>query len=158
MASSSSDNPGTVFASAIDSEVGKFRELQESINQLRSDLQIVLGQATENEMVLQELQLIVGDNDDGEAKAATPSKVYKMIGPALIQQNADEAVQTVQKRLEFIRAEQGKLAEQISAKEAKAGELSTKIQQMQATLQQTTAQAVQAIAAEHQQKKQQQSA
>jgi len=156
MASSSSDNPGTVFASAIDSEVGNFRELQESINQLRSDLQIVLGQATENEMVLQELQLIVGDNNnDGEAKAATPiSKVYKMIGPALIQQNADEAVQTVQKRLEFIRAEQGKLAEQIHAKEAKASELATKIQQMQATLQQTTAQAVQAIAAEHQQKRQ----
>lgn len=133
-----------MMASAVDAEVAKFRELQESIQQLRSDQQILLGQSTENEMVLQELQLV--DNN---------AKVYKMLGPALIPQNVEEAVQTVQKRLEFIVGEQQKLSAAVQSKEEEANELAKKIQSMQQALQQTTAQAVNAIRAQHEQKLQQ---
>jgi len=134
-------NPGNVLASAVDAEVAKYREMQESIQRLRGDLQTVLGQATENEMVLNELELM----EEGET-------VYKMIGPALIKQDLEDAVSTVKKRLEFIHAEEKKIDGQIKTKEAQAAELAQKVEQMNATLQQTTAQAVQAIAAEHQKK------
>jgi prefoldin beta subunit len=140
MAADSSNNPGTVMASAVDAELATFRELQESINQLRADLQTVLGQSTENEMVLQELALVQED-----------ANVYKMIGPALIQQNLEDATQTVKKRLEFIIAEQQKLTNKINDKEKQANELAQKIQEMQALLQQTTVQAVQAVTAQHRQ-------
>ena len=142
MASSStakSDNPGTMLASAVDAEMAKYRETQESIQQLRASLQQVLSQATENEMVLSELELL-NDKDT----------VYKIIGPVLIKQDLDEAVQTVKKRLEFIQSERTKITEQISGKDKIASELAQRINQMNATLQQTTSQAVQAIAAEHQ--------
>jgi prefoldin beta subunit len=135
-----SNNPGTVLASAVDAELAKYREVQDSINQLRADLQIVLGQSTENEMVLQELALVSDD-----------AAVYKIIGPALIKQNLEDATQTVKKRLEFIVSEQQKMTKKINEKEKQADELAQKIQQMQALLQQTTAQAVQAIAAQHRQ-------
>lgn len=140
MAVAPSNNPGTVMASAVDAELATFREVQETINQLRADLQIVLGQSTENEMVLQELAFVKQD-----------AAVYKMIGPALIKQNLEDATQTVKKRLEFIIAEQQKLTHKINEKEKQANELAQKIQQMQAMLQQTTVQAVQAIAAQHKQ-------
>ena len=142
MASSSvtsSENPGTVLASAVDTEMAKYRETQESIQQLRASLQQVLSQATENEMVLHELELLNSDEDT----------VFKMIGPVLIKQDVDEAVQTVKKRLEFIQSEQTKIAEQIAVKDKKAIELAQRINQMNSTLQQTTAKAVEAIAAEH---------
>lgn len=137
---SSDNNPGTVLASAVDAEVAKYRELEESINQLRSDFQKLLGQAAENEMVLRELELIDGDS----------TNVYKMIGPALIKQNLEDAIQSVKRRLELIQSQQTKISEQINTKEKKANEMEENIQKMNQTLQQTTAQAVQAIAAEHQ--------
>jgi chaperonin cofactor prefoldin len=74
-----------------------------------------------------------------------------MIGPALIPQNALDAVQSVQKQIEFITAEQRKLTSKIADAENEGDDLAGRIQQMQAALQQTTAQAVQAIAAQHQQ-------
>ena len=127
------------MASAVDTEMAKYRETQESIQQLRASLQQVLSQATENEMVLHELELLNSDEDT----------VFKMIGPVLIKQDVDEAVQTVKKRLEFIQSEQTKIAEQIAVKDKKAIELAQRINQMNSTLQQTTAKAVEAIAAEH---------
>jgi len=141
-APNSDNNPGTMMASAVDAEVAKYRETQESIQQLRSSLQHVLSQLAENEMVLSELELLEGDDEE--------STVYKMVGPVLIKQDLDEAVQTVKKRLEFINGEKSKIIEQIAAADKKANDLAQKVNQMNATLQQTTAQAVQAIAAEHQ--------
>jgi prefoldin beta subunit len=144
-------NPGTVMASELDAEIARFRQLQQDVAQLHSDLQILTGQATKNEMVLQELNLVQAGTGAGGAK----NHVYKMIGPALIPQNALDAVQTVQKRIEFITAEQRKLTSKIADTEKEGDDLAGRIQQMQAALQQTTAQAVQAIAAQHQQQQQQ---
>lgn len=135
---SSPDNPGNVIASAVDAEVAKFRELQEELEKLHTDVQLLGGQEAENEMVLQELDLISDD-----------SSVYKMVGPVLIKQDTEDSRQTVRKRLEFIRGEKEKLQSKVTAKEKRGQELSAKVQQMQAQLQQTTAQAVRAIQDQH---------
>jgi prefoldin beta subunit len=115
-----------------------FRELQEELEKLHTDVQLLGGQEAENEMVLQELDLISDD-----------SSVYKMVGPVLIKQETEDSRQTVRKRLEFIRGEKEKLQSKVTAKEKRGQELSAKVQQMQAQLQQTTAQAVRAIQDQH---------
>lgn len=135
---SSPDNPGNVLASAVDAEVAKFKALQQEVNKFRSDLQFVLGQRTENEMVQQELDLIGNEG-----------VVYKRIGPVLLQQEPDDARQTVQKRLEFIQAEIDKIESKIATKEKEGTEIAVKVQQMQAQLQQVTAEAVRAISEQH---------
>jgi prefoldin beta subunit len=89
---SQSGNPGYMMASQVDAEVARYRTLQESIQQQRSDLQILTSQWTENELVLSELKLV----KDVE------STVYKMVGPTLLKQDLEEAKETVQKRIEFI--------------------------------------------------------
>lgn len=79
--------------------------------------------------------------------------VYKMIGPILIKQDLDEAQQTVQKRLEFIRGEKEKLESKIKSKEQQGSDLKLKINQMQAQLQTVTMEAMNAIKQQHQQQK-----
>jgi prefoldin beta subunit len=93
---SQSSNPGYMMASQVDAEVARYRTLQESIQQQRSDLQILTSQWTENELVLSELKL-VKDHDESSS-----STVYKMVGPTLLKQDLEEAKETVQKRIEFI--------------------------------------------------------
>ena len=139
--SANSNNPGNILASAVDAEVQKFRRLQEELQELQGDLQTVAAQETENDIVKQELALL-----------SDPAVVYKMIGPVLIKQDLDDAQQTVNKRLEFIRDEKKKMMRKIDEKQERSQELAVKIQGMQRQLQETTAQALQAIAAEHAQK------
>jgi prefoldin beta subunit len=133
-----SNNPGTVMASAVDSQMAQFRELQGELATLRGDLGTVLGQETENELVLLELDELTGE-----------SKVYKLLGPVLLPQDLSEAQQTVKKRLEFIRSEKERLERKVADTEVRGNALASKIQQLQAGLQQTTADAVRAIAQEH---------
>jgi prefoldin beta subunit len=133
-----SNNPGTVMASAVDSQMSQFRELQGELATLRGDLGTVLGQETENELVLLELDELTDE-----------SKVYKLLGPVLLPQDLSEAQQTVKKRLEFIRSEKERLERKVADTEVRGNALASKIQQLQAGLQQTTADAVRAIAQEH---------
>lgn len=133
-------NPGNVLASAVDAEIAKFRALQNELQQVRQDLSLVMGQETENEMVLMELEVIQDDDD---------SKVFKQLGPILLRQDLAEAKQTVQKRLEFIRSEKKRLEQKVTDTEERGNALAQKIQRMQAGLQQTTADAVRAIAQQH---------
>ena len=144
----SSDNPGTVMASAVDAEIAIFRTMQESMQQYQSNLQLVQGQRTENEMVLEEFQLLL----DAKKKktGAQAANVYKMIGPVLMSQNLDDAYQTVEKRIQFITTEQTKIQNQMDEQEKLLQEQAKKVQQMQSMLQQSTVQAVQAIAQQHQ--------
>ncbi|CAB9504489.1 Prefoldin subunit 6 [Seminavis robusta] len=143
MATSASDpnNPGNTLASAVDAEIAKFRELQEQLHGLRGDLQVVMGQQTENEMVQTELNLLKDD------------VVYKRVGPALVRQELDDAKETVSKRLEFISKEQDKLKAKMSAMEKQLDEKGRKIAGMQTDMQRMTAQAVQAIQQQHTQQK-----
>lgn len=132
------DNPGTVLASAVDAEMAKLRQLQGDLQKLQQDLQTVLGQQAENDMVLEELRLL--DPDD---------TVYKQVGPVMLQHNVEEAKDTVQKRLEFIAGEKKKIEGKMQSKQNEGEQLAGKIQKMQKGLQETTAEAVRAIAAHH---------
>lgn len=133
------------MASAVDAEIAKFRELQSELQQIRQDLSTVMGQETENEMVLMEFNVLENETNSTNEGA----KVYKLLGPVLLAQDLTEAKQTVEKRLEFIRHEKTRLEGKIEATEDRGNKLAAKVQQMQAGLQQTTAQAVQAIAQQH---------
>ena len=148
---SSADNPGTMLASAVDAEIAKFRALQQELQNLRQDLGTVMGQETENEMVLLELeQLSTGDDDNDNANGGgSTAKIYKLLGPVLVPQDLTESVQTVHKRLEFIRAEKQRLERRVTDTETAGNSLAARIQSMQAGLQRTTADAVRAIAQEH---------
>jgi len=126
------------MAAEIDRETANFREIQEQLQKVRGDLQIVLGQLTENEMVQQELDLI-----------DSSSSVYKMVGPVLIKNSLDDAKDTVSKRLEFITSERKRLETKGRELETKGNEIAVKVQQMQQLLQQATAAAVQEIAKQH---------
>ena len=140
-------NPGTVLASAVDAEIVAFRGMQDSMRQYHSNLQLVQSQRTENEMVFQELELL--KNRSKEEKCSKDVVVYKMIGPVLMAQSINDALHTVEKRLNFIKEEQDQIARKIEKQEQLLKEQSKKVQQMQSMLQQTTAQAVQAIAQQH---------
>ena len=146
----SSNNPGTVLASAVDSEVATFRNMQESMQQYQSNLQLVQGQRTENEMVLEEFQLLLKATKNNSTSSKNVANVYKMIGPVLMSQNINDAYQTVEKRIQFITSEQNKIQQQMEEQEKLLQEQAKKVQQIQSMLQQSTVQAVQAIAQQHQ--------
>jgi prefoldin beta subunit len=131
-------NPGGAMATAIDKEVAVFREIQEQLRRVQNDLQLVHGQQTENEMVMQELNLLDANTN-----------VYKMVGPVLIKNSFEDAQETVKKRLEFISAERKRLEDKTQDLEKKGGDISDKVQQMQALLQQATVAAVQEVAKQH---------
>lgn len=126
------------MAAEIDEEVAKFRQVQEDLQKVRNDLQLVMGQLAENEMVQQELQLLDGS-----------SNIFKMVGPVLIKNSHEEATDTVSKRIEFITSEKDRLEAKAKDLETVALEISQKVQQMQMSLQQATAAAVQQIAQQH---------
>jgi prefoldin beta subunit len=128
------NNPGGAMAAEIDKEVNKLKEVQGQLGKVRNDMQTVLGQLTENEMVQQELDLLDGS-----------SNIYKMVGPVLMKNSLEDAKDTVGKRVEFITAERQRLEEKAKGHEKHIGEIAQKVQQMQATLQQATAAAVQEI-------------
>ena len=121
-------------AAEIDAQVADYREIQGQIQRLRGDLQLVLSQETENTLVEQELNLI--DNS---------TNIYKMVGPVLIKHSLDDAKDTVSKRLEFIKGEKKRLEDKISELETRGQEKAKRIQQMQSSLQQATAAAVNQI-------------
>jgi prefoldin beta subunit len=130
-----SNNPGGAMAAEIDAEIQHFKDFQGQLQSVRNDLQIVLGQLTENEMVQQELEVLDGSTN-----------VYKMVGPVLIKNSLEDAKDTVSKRIEFITAERIRLEEKAKDLETKGGQIAAKVQQMQAALQQATVSAVQEVA------------
>jgi prefoldin beta subunit len=141
-------NPGTVLASAVDAEMIKFRDMQDTMQQYQSNLQLVQSQRTENEMVEQELEILKDARKERDAVSKNVV-VYKMIGPVLMSQSIDDALQTVRKRLDYIRNEHEQITVKIDKQEKLLKEQSKTVQQMQSMLQQTTVQAVQAIAQQH---------
>jgi prefoldin beta subunit len=81
-------------------------------------------------------------------------KVFKLIGPALVPQDKEEAVANVKTRLEFITAEltrHTRMAGEVGTKKqgivAKCQELQAKMQKAQAALQKAQMEATKAMAA-----------
>jgi len=89
------------------------------------------------------LQLIDQRGNDGNEAV-----IYKQVGPVLIKNDLDEALETVRKRLEFISGEMKKTEQLIEKKEKQSQELATKIQEMQGAMQRAAAEAAKAMAAQ----------
>mmetsp|Transcript_32930 Transcript_32930/g.75833 ORF Transcript_32930/g.75833 Transcript_32930/m.75833 type:complete len:152 (+) Transcript_32930:74-529(+) len=130
-------NPGAHMAAAVDAEIARFRELQGEIGKLRGDQQTLLAQRNENEMVQQELNLLPPD-----------ARVFKMVGPVLFRKELEDAKQTVDKRLEFIRGETTKVEKSLEKKETLANEKAKKVQELQGLMQKAAVEAARAMAAE----------
>ena len=78
-------------------EVDKMKSIQREIQKNGAHRQQLEAQIRENKAVLTEIEPLAKENGDG--------KVFKLIGPALVPQDASEAKQTVDKRLQYIEAE-----------------------------------------------------
>lgn len=129
------------MSAAVDTQIAKFRTLQEELTKLRGDQQTLMSQHTENEMVQHELNILDSNND----------VVYKKVGPVLMKHDLTEAKQTVQKRLEFISAEMAKVEKKIQEKEQSAQDTAMKVQEMQKAMQSAAADAVRQIQQQQQQ-------
>ncbi|KAJ8038911.1 Prefoldin subunit 6 [Holothuria leucospilota] len=75
-------------------EVEKYQVAEKEFQKAVSARKQLDGQLNENNMVKEELLLLEAD-----------SKVYKMMGPVLVQQDLEEAKQNVNKRIEYISGE-----------------------------------------------------
>ena len=78
----------------LQQEVENFQALQKQYQKTLSIRQQLGGQVFENETVKGELDLVKKDQE-----------VYKLIGPVLIKQDIEEALQNVNKRLDYIKGE-----------------------------------------------------
>ncbi|XP_069027741.1 prefoldin subunit 6 [Embiotoca jacksoni] len=78
----------------LKAELEKYTQMQKDVSKSMSARQKLETQMTENNIVKEELDLLDSSNT-----------VYKLIGPVLVKQDADEAKATVAKRLEYINGE-----------------------------------------------------
>ncbi len=106
-------------------------EIQELVNQQQQYNQ----QANENGMVQEELKLCNSN-----------SNVFKLVGPALLKQDVENAKTNVAKRLEFIKNESEKVSKILTRKQTEAADLRTAIGEMQAGMQKAAAEAATAAA------------
>ncbi|KAL4094788.1 hypothetical protein PRIC1_010444 [Phytophthora ramorum] len=120
----------------VEAEMTRYRALQDEVQVLASQRQTYAQQANENGMVKTELELL-----DDEAK------VYKLVGPVLLKQDADEAKTNVNKRLEFINNELSKVNTKIENKEKEAIGIRSNISSMQMDMQKRAAEAAKSAVA-----------
>ncbi|GMH50162.1 hypothetical protein TL16_g00706 [Triparma laevis f. inornata] len=104
---------------------------------MRGNQQTLMQQLNENDMVKTELDRL-GEND----------VVYKMVGPVLIKHELSEAKTTVEKRLEFITSDLGKVEATAGQKEQEAQEIAAGIQKKQQEMQRTAKEEAERIAKE----------
>mmetsp|Transcript_19050 Transcript_19050/g.39675 ORF Transcript_19050/g.39675 Transcript_19050/m.39675 type:complete len:144 (+) Transcript_19050:114-545(+) len=112
------------LAAIVDKEMSVFKQKQEKLTKLRQKQQTLMEQHSENEMVKAELLLL------------TPSNVvYKKVGPILMKHERSEAVETVEKRLEFIKGDQQKVEAQAKALEDEMQSIVTSVREKQMDMQ-----------------------
>mmetsp|Transcript_3385 Transcript_3385/g.6977 ORF Transcript_3385/g.6977 Transcript_3385/m.6977 type:complete len:121 (+) Transcript_3385:2453-2815(+) len=75
----------------LEREMDDIRKIQKEVGKIESMRQDFLLKKNENELVKEEIDLMSED-----------SKIYKLIGPALVPQTLTDAQTNVNKRLEFI--------------------------------------------------------
>ena len=85
-----------------DEEYQKMQMIQKDIQILALSKQQTLAQFNENTLVKDELDVLTEEDT-----------VYKLVGPALLKVDVEEAKGNVQKRLEFIETEMKKIDTQI---------------------------------------------
>eukprot|EP00992_Anisonema_acinus_P003582 TRINITY_DN13394_c0_g1_i1.p1 TRINITY_DN13394_c0_g1~~TRINITY_DN13394_c0_g1_i1.p1 ORF type:complete len:152 (+),score=58.27 TRINITY_DN13394_c0_g1_i1:43-456(+) len=108
------------FQRKLNIEVGEMKELQKQASQLINSRTQMAGQQSENEMVKQELELM----KEGD-------QVYKLIGPALVAQDKEDATAIVDKRLQYINSELARIEKQIKETDDKQEQRRQKIMEIQ---------------------------
>ncbi|KAJ1663046.1 Prefoldin subunit 6 [Coemansia sp. RSA 1813] len=86
----------------LELETMAFQKLQREHTTLVESRQKLESQLQENELVDKEFKILKDD-----------ARVYKMIGPVLVLQDKPEATANVEKRIEFIRSEMGRVEKRI---------------------------------------------
>ncbi|VUZ43067.1 unnamed protein product [Hymenolepis diminuta] len=79
---------------SLTKEVEKMQEVESNIQKRLQAYQQLAGQLSENENVDKDLEVLTDDN-----------KIYKLIGPVLVEQSLSDARDTIKKRLKFIQDE-----------------------------------------------------
>jgi prefoldin beta subunit len=119
----------------VDEEYAKFQNLQKEVQALYVTKQQTLSQYNENTLVKEELDLL----EDSKAV------VYKLIGPALMNVELEDARANVNKRLEFIEGEIIKIDNQITTKQAEQTAIGERVSKMQSKMQEEAAKAAREI-------------
>nr|CDS25767.1 prefoldin subunit 6 [Hymenolepis microstoma] len=91
---------------SLTKEVEKMQEVESNIQKRLQAYQQLVGQLSENENVNEDLEVLTDDN-----------KIYKLIGPVLVEQSLSDARDTIKKRLKFIQDEMKRNDEMIKSLE-----------------------------------------
>jgi prefoldin beta subunit len=113
----------------IQGHLQQLRELEVAKTKHVEALNRLGGQRNENELVKQELTHLEPD-----------AAVFKLIGPVLVSQDADDARHVVERRLEHIAAEYGRTEKLIEETERKEDEQREKVVALQKAMQTRQAQ------------------
>jgi prefoldin beta subunit len=108
------------LAAIVDREMSIFKQKQEKLTKLRQKQQTLMEQHSENEMVKTELGLLTPNNE-----------VFKKVGPILMKHEVSEAIDTVEKRLEFIKSDQAKVEAQAKALEEEMQKIAQGVREKQ---------------------------
>ena len=117
----------------LEEEVNAYKTLQTHIDTLLQSRGRFVQQASENELVKDELAL-----DEGAG-------VYKVVGPVLFKQDYDDVKENVNKRLEFIQAEVDKVDAQIKSKQEEQAKIGEQIMEKQKALRAKAAEEAQKV-------------
>jgi len=109
---------------AVQAALANMQSVQKDYAKTLSDRQTLDSQLNENRQVKEELDL-----------ATEESKVYKLIGPALVQQDLVEAKANVEKRISYIAGELKRKEDLLKEMDAKQDESREKMQEVQLQLQ-----------------------
>ncbi|KAE8540689.1 hypothetical protein D1P53_003053 [Cryptococcus gattii VGV] len=120
-----SDTKVAALQAQLQTSTISFQKIENELAGVIEARQRLDSQLSENELVLKEFKLLKSHNT-----------VYKLIGPALVPQDSNEAKVNVEKRLEYIRGEIKRVEGQLKEIEDKAArkkeEIITLQQQFQA--------------------------
>ncbi|KAL5292496.1 PFDN6 family protein [Megaselia abdita] len=104
----------------LQAEVESYQSVQKDFQKLVQQRQILIGQLNENECVMDELNLLKGDN-----------KVFKLFGPVLVKQDLEESRQNVGKRMEYIKKEVDRTNNNLESLEKKLAKHRDSLQKLQ---------------------------
>ncbi|KAL0224108.1 hypothetical protein P9112_003498 [Eukaryota sp. TZLM1-RC] len=108
----------------FEQKLSQLKSLQEEASSLYSTRTKLLGQLTENEMVLDEFKLLEED-----------AKIYKLSGPTLLPQDLEESKAMVSSRISYIKNELESLEKKLKEYSDKEKSLTERLQAIQAAAQ-----------------------
>jgi prefoldin beta subunit len=111
---------GATMGPEMEAAVAELRAIQGTLQSLMDGRAALQTQAHENEMVKSEFKLLEDD-----------ASVFKLVGPVLVKQDLQEARANVDKRIEYIKEELGRVDAQTKESEKKMEAQRGVVMQMQ---------------------------